>query len=96
MAGFEIAGALTEYRSRADSGSHMVRSFCPTCGTPVLSGAEERPDMVAVRTGTLDDPSVAAPASVIWAASAPAWACIDPALPQAAGQPGPVTAKEGT
>jgi hypothetical protein len=35
-----------------------------------------------VRAGTLDDPELMAPTAIIWAASAPNWAPLDPNLPQ--------------
>ena len=84
-----FTGDLARYESRADSGSHMTRLFCPACGTPVFSQAAERPTMVVVRIGTLDDPSTIAPQMTIWTAMAPRWACFDPSLPSEAGQPAP-------
>src|SRR5208337_1097874 len=81
-----VAGPLTDYVSRADSGSTMHRRFCAECGTPLFSEAEPRPHQIIVRAGALDDPSLAKPAAVIWTKSAPTWACFDPSLPQAEGQ----------
>ncbi|QAY78695.1 GFA family protein [Sphingosinicella sp. BN140058] len=89
-ADLRVEGALSDYRSVADSGSRMTRRFCPSCGTHVFSAADTRPNLVVVRAGTLDDPALGAPAGVIWAKSAPAWACFDPALPREDGQPAPV------
>lgn len=88
-AAVRVEGTLTDYRSVADSGTVMHRSFCPTCGTPVFSAAESRPHLVFVRAGTLDDPQQVRPAMAIWTASAPRWACIDPGIPHVAGQPPP-------
>lgn len=65
----------------------MVRSFCPICGTQVLSAADESPHLVVIRAGTLDSPELAAPEGVIWTASAPSWACIDARLPLSERQP---------
>jgi hypothetical protein len=84
-----VEGALTDYRSTADSGNVMHRTFCPLCGTPVFSAAESRPHLIFVRVGTFDDPQAAPPAVAIWTASAPHWACVDPQLPQVAGQAPP-------
>jgi hypothetical protein len=87
-ASFTISGALSDYVSRADSGTIMHRKFCPACGTPLFSEAETRPHVIIARAGTLDDASLAAPAMTIWTASAPRWACFDDALPQyVAGAP---------
>ncbi len=82
-----VSGPLTHYVSRADSGSTMHRRFCAQCGTPMFSEAEPRPHQIIVRVGTLDDPNLAKPGGIIWAKSAPAWACFDPNLPQTEGQP---------
>jgi hypothetical protein len=85
-----ISGALSDYRSVADSGALMHRRFCPTCGIHLFSEAEQRPLVVFVRAGTLDDPECARPIATIWTASAPSWACIDESIPRIAGQPPPV------
>ena len=82
----KVTGERTSYRSVADSGSVMHRSFCPTCGTPVFSEAESRPHHIVVRTGTLDDPEIGKPIATIWVGAAPSWACIDPSLPKGEGQ----------
>ncbi len=84
-----VTGATTDYVSVADSGSIMHRRFCAKCGTPLFSEAEQRPNHIIVRVGTLDDPNLATPAAIIWTKSAPHWACFDPTLPQAEGQAPP-------
>ena len=82
-----ITGELRDYASAADSGSHMHRRFCPVCGVHMFSEAEERPHLIIVRAGTLDDPEIAGPSGVIWTASAPSWAHINPDLQHFEGQP---------
>jgi hypothetical protein len=82
-----LSGTLHDYASLADSGSHMHRGFCPHCGVHVTSEAEERPHLVAIRLGTLDEPDSYAPQMNIWVSQAPAWAHIDAGLPQFPGQP---------
>lgn len=82
-----ITGELRGYSSLADSGNHMHRSFCPVCGVHMFSQAEERPKIIVVRAGTLDDPGQVAIEGLIWTSSAPAWALLDPELPQFAYQP---------
>jgi hypothetical protein len=84
-----VSGPMTDYVSVADSGSIMHRRFCRQCGTPLFSEAEQRPNHIVVRVGTLDDPDLATPGAIIWTKSAPAWACFDPSLPQAEGQAAP-------
>ncbi len=41
-----------------DSGSVIQRSFCPKCGTPLFSESDEHPELVFIKTASLDDPSV--------------------------------------
>lgn len=89
-ANVEINGPLSEYRSSADSGSHMVRRFCPNCGTQLFSAAEENPTYLVIRCGTLDEPNIGAPEVIIWTTSAPEWARLATDLPHVAKQPGPV------
>jgi hypothetical protein len=88
-AAVKMTGATNDHVLVADSGSVMHRRFCPACGTPITSAAESRPHVVVIRAGTLDDSEIGRPQSLIWAAAAPAWACLDPALPAIDGQPAP-------
>jgi hypothetical protein len=83
---FRVSGETKVFTSTADSGATMHRSFCPSCGTPLFSEAESRPQVIIVRAGALDDPNLAKPAAIIWTKAAPKWACFDPALPRVEGQ----------
>jgi hypothetical protein len=85
----QITGELRDYASLASSGNHMHRRFCPTCGVQLFSEADERPHILVIRAGTLDDNALVAPEAAIWTASAPGWARMDPDLRQYAGQPPP-------
>ena len=91
-------GTLSEYTRVADSGNEVTRQFCPACGTHLFAGSSARPLLRVVRVGTLADPSSIRPTLNIWAASAPAWACMDPSLervdrqPVPPGQPAPAPA----
>jgi hypothetical protein len=89
-AGLSVSGETRDFKSIADSGNTMHRRFCPVCGVHLFSEAEARPHLVFIRAGTLDNPSLARPAATIWAAQAPAWACVDETLPRWEGQPPPV------
>ena len=89
-ASFSLTGEVSEYVSTADSGHVMRRRFCPKCGTPLFSEASDRPDLMVVRVGALDDREAGQPTAVIWTASAPGWAMLDSNLPSHKGQPGMV------
>ena len=57
-AGFRVTqGEPKLYVRAADSGNQITRAFCPDCGTMLVLRVSERPDLVAIRVGTLDDPS---------------------------------------
>ena len=85
-----VEGEVRWYDSRAESGNAMSRGFCPACGTPLFSKADARPHLLIVRAGALHDPELLPPQGTIWTDEAPAWAHIDPDLPQFPRQPPPV------
>jgi hypothetical protein len=85
-----IEGEVRWYASKADSGNDLRRGFCPNCGTPLFSIAEQRPHLTFVRAGALDDRSIAAPEATIWTQEAPDWACIDGSIPAHPAQIPPV------
>ena len=89
-----ITGELRDYSSIADSGSHMTRRFCPTCGVHMFSQAEERPTIVVVRAGTLDTPEHIAIEGILWTSSAPGWALLDPRVPHFEHQAPALVVKE--
>jgi hypothetical protein len=90
---FDLEGEVGEYVSKADSGNVMRRRFCPKCGTQLFSQSLDRPDVMVVRVGTLDDREIGGPVSYIWTVSAPSWGFADPQLPNCAGQPAPIRAR---
>jgi hypothetical protein len=82
-----LEGQLQGWETTAASGNTVRRSFCPTCGTPLLSESSGSPDTVVIRVGTLDDPSRFPPRQNIWTDSVPQWACLDDRLPGSPRQP---------
>jgi hypothetical protein len=95
-AALAIEGVVQEFENMADSGNRLARRFCPQCGTHLFANSSARPQLTVVRVGTLDDPSSVRPDTNIWAASAPAWACLDPALERAERQPLPPRPPQAT
>ena len=82
-AGFRVtAGDPKLYLKAADSGNTISRAFCGDCGTMVFLRVSARPDLVAIRAGTLDDPSVFRPEADIFVRSAQPWDHMDPDLPK--------------
>jgi len=86
-----ITGALSEYTKTADSGNQVTRQFCPNCGTQLFATLSAWPQLRIVRAGNLDEPSSVQPAMNSWAASAPSWACLNPALERMERQPPPLS-----
>lgn len=93
-ASLEVSGTPACFASTADSGNVISRYFCASCGCHLFAGSSANANVRVVRLGTLDDPSAIAPQVNIWTASAPSWACLDPALPAATGQPTPPPAPD--
>jgi len=75
--GLRVQGEPRAYRSRADSGVAVFRSFCADCGTPLFAGNEKDAEFIAIKLGSLDEPSKFAPAGHIWTSSAQPWHHID-------------------
>lgn len=86
-----IEGTLALHDKPAASGPLLERGFCPACGTHLTTQSHARRHLIGVRVGAFDDPAAYPPAAVIWTASAPPWALIDPALPSTERQPPPLT-----
>lgn len=76
-AGFTItSGELRTYRSKADSGRSIMRSFCPICGSGIFNELELRPGYVVIKVGTLDDPGLVTPTYECYARSRIPWVSI--------------------
>ena len=86
--GFRLTqGTPRRYLSRSDAGNDVSRFFCEACGSPLYIQVSTRPDIVGLRVGTLDDPSVFRPEADIFVRSAQPWDHPDPGLPQYADYP---------
>lgn len=87
--GMDVSGETKVFTSESDSGNIINRKFCANCGSHLFADSSARPGLMVVRIGTLDDPPSVKPAANIWVASAPSWACFDPALENFEHQPPP-------
>lgn len=72
-AAFRQSGEDAVYLDTGDSGLPVHRHFCPACGSPILSRLEIMPGVLAVKAGTLDDPSSVKPGLRAYAAREQAW-----------------------
>lgn len=75
-----VAGSPRAFTKRGDSGDELTRHFCGDCGSPVFTSAPRHPELVYVKAGLLDDPSLVVPNRQIWTDSAVPWRHIDPGV----------------
>ena len=73
-------GKPRAYWTEGDSGRRVAREFCDICGTPLFTYTENKPGRVAVKVGSLDDPSDFKPHLAIWMSSAQPWHTLDIAV----------------
>jgi hypothetical protein len=77
-----LKGSPRKHVTKADSGNDVRREFCADCGTPLFAGGGIPSHLVAIKVGSLDDPSGFAPMLDIWTQSAQPWDVMNPALPK--------------
>ena len=65
-----------------DSGASVERFFCGTCGSPIYSALPSQPDIIYLKTGSLDDTSKFTPSIHVLASTKQNWFEIDTTLPQ--------------
>lgn len=67
--------------SDTKSGNSVERYFCANCGSPIYSAVDSRPDMVFLKTGTMDDTSHFSPQFHVWCDSKQNWVTLDDGVP---------------
>ena len=77
----DLTGSLKTYVDHGDSGSKVLRRFCPECGSPVITDAEAYPGIHIVKAGTLDDYSGLKPGRQIFCDSKHLWMPILDGIP---------------
>jgi hypothetical protein len=84
-----VDGALASWTDRdTESGAPLSREHCGRCGSPIRSVPGGAPGIVAVKAGTLDDPSPFAPTLHIWTRSKLPWIVLPEGVPTADKGPG--------
>lgn len=79
----EISGTPKSFQTTGtENGQLRDRLFCGDCGTPILTVLHERPDLIIVKGGTLDDRSGLKPGAEVWGRRAQDWVEPDPARPR--------------
>jgi hypothetical protein len=70
---FELRGTLKTYRSIAESGRPILRSFCPDCGSSIVEESASHPGHMIVNAGTLDLPTSLSPSIELYTENALPW-----------------------
>lgn len=83
-----VQGELAGFSVVGDSGSDVLRRFCPNCGTPIYSELGKYPDLLAVKSGAWDTDPGFCPTTAIWTASAPLWHHVTKDIPTSPGSRG--------
>ena len=75
-----LQGSLQFHDRPSEAGGQTHRGFCPTCGSPILVKTDSQPQIVAIRTASLDDPSGFTPQMDVWISDAHPWDYMNSAL----------------
>src|SRR5262249_43919479 len=79
---FRVAkGSPRAFTKTGESGNSLTRHFCPECGSPLYTTSPVHPDILYLKAGCIDEPSIVHPIHQIWMNSKVAWATIGSDLP---------------
>jgi len=82
-----VQGTLRFHASPSEMGGQTRRGFCAECGSPILGKPDAAPHIIALRAGSLDDPSRFKPQMDVWTSDAHPWTRLLPGLPAFAKYP---------
>ena len=70
-----VSGDLATFEETGenDDGVYVLRKFCPSCGSPIVSELTGTDGIVAVKAGTLDDKSDVKPTVEVWCVDRQPW-----------------------
>jgi hypothetical protein len=69
----ELRGETGFFVDHGDSGLPSHRHFCPNCGSPILTKADNLPGIAIIKVGTLDDMEAIRPQLEIYTYHAVKW-----------------------
>ena len=85
---FTLQGETRVYADNdTESGAPVMRHFCATCGSPIISTAAGVPGMSILKAGTLDERVGFAPQMQCWTDTAFDWAVLPGDLPSSPRNP---------
>lgn len=71
-----VKGELASYSRVADSGLNNNCYFCANCGNRIYHQNPDKPEIVRLKPGTLDDTSIINPTMHVWLQSKQDWVVI--------------------
>ena len=84
-ADFNMTGTPKLYEDLAtDSGNAVQRYFCGNCGSPIYSALPSNPDVLFLKTGTMDDTEQFAPQFQVYCETKQNWVALVDGVPQMA------------
>ena len=71
----QVTGTLSTYEDTGEHGDavHVLRRFCGSCGSPIVSSLMQPEGVIAVKAGTLDDTSAVQPTVEAWCVDRQPW-----------------------
>ena len=79
----DLTGTPKTYTNVGETGGKVTRHFCGTCGGRLYTTGDLPGDEVLIlQAGSLDDPGIVSPESIIYTKDAVAWDVFDPDLPK--------------
>ena len=81
------SGSPKSFETTGTSGQPVVRKFCGTCGSPILTDVKSIEGLLFLKGGTLDDTSSVEVGVEIWCDSKAEWATLSDSLPKLPGNP---------
>ena len=70
-----VKGELKTYEERGENNDdvYVLRKFCPSCGSPIVSVLTKTQGIIAVKAGVLDDKSGVDPKVQVWCVDKQPW-----------------------
>ena len=76
----EITGTPKIFRHKADSGADIEKHFCPDCGSQLFGRNSNRPNMISIRAGVIDQTDQVRPVFNVFVDSKIESTPLDPSL----------------
>ncbi|GAA6166101.1 GFA family protein [Pelagimonas sp. KU-00592-HH] len=84
----KITGTTKTFQHNSDAGSLMTKHFCENCGSPMFTQNSNRPGMIGLRAGTINEQQEFTPKANVYTSSVMAATILDENLPAFAKMPG--------